>query len=458
MFLPAMTFRDIYLSILLAAVAIASLFAATTQAETVAQRLSGKILLQVEAKGEAWYVNPQTKERYFLGRPADAFTVMRSLGLGISNADIANIPEAGTSQKGDAILRKRLTGQILLQVEAKGEAWYVNPETLSRHYLGRPEDAFAVMRELGLGITNLDLMAIPVSPDSASVSSPVVNLNKQLNDGQEAKRTAMLAAINAERSARGLAAYKLVHNLSAAAQGQVDDMVKRNYFEFKSPEGKGVDGWTEEVGYEAHTLAENIAKTNGTESSLVATWKEQQDSSYLNVIHGEYEHLGVGVREQDGLTVYTVLFALSLQTYFEKQTSVLDDLASMRNQMLVRLNKERTDAGISPIDLNPLLSLAAQGHADDMFNRSYYGHATPEGASVFDRVSATGYLPQTTSENIAKNQFSVTEVMDSWMASEGHRKNMLDPDFTEAGFGLAYGRGADGYAILWVQDFAVPRN
>ena len=45
----------------------------------------GKIFLQVERNGEAWYVNPTDGKRYFLGRPTDAFQVMRNLGLGISN-------------------------------------------------------------------------------------------------------------------------------------------------------------------------------------------------------------------------------------------------------------------------------------------------------------------------------------------------------------------------------------
>ena len=53
-----------------------------------------------------------------------------------------------------ADLANRLKGRILLQVESKGEAWYVNPDNLKRYYLGRPDDAFKVMRELGLGITN----------------------------------------------------------------------------------------------------------------------------------------------------------------------------------------------------------------------------------------------------------------------------------------------------------------
>lgn len=121
--------------------------------------LSGRILLQVEERGEAWYVNPLDAKRYYLGLPADAFSLMRSLGLGASDHDI------GSFQLSKA--PSRLAGRILLQVQDKGQAFYVNPLDLKLYYLGRPNDAFYVMRSLGLGITNNDLAKIPVSSSSA---------------------------------------------------------------------------------------------------------------------------------------------------------------------------------------------------------------------------------------------------------------------------------------------------
>ncbi|MFA6551772.1 MAG: hypothetical protein WCV41_04565 [Patescibacteria group bacterium] len=64
---------------------------AAAQAGAASERLSGKILLDVERNGEGWYVYPENKKRYYLGRPDDAFKIMRELGLGITNADLAKI-------------------------------------------------------------------------------------------------------------------------------------------------------------------------------------------------------------------------------------------------------------------------------------------------------------------------------------------------------------------------------
>ncbi|MFA5184073.1 MAG: transglutaminase-like domain-containing protein [Patescibacteria group bacterium] len=130
-----------------------------------ASSLDGRILLQVQDKGQAWYVNPLDSRRYYLGRPDDAFKLMRSLGLGVSNADLASF-------KG--IAPRRLAGRILLQVQDKGQAYYVNPLDLKLHYLGRPIDAFNLMRAQGLGITNADLARITAANPAAAAIAPTV--------------------------------------------------------------------------------------------------------------------------------------------------------------------------------------------------------------------------------------------------------------------------------------------
>jgi micrococcal nuclease len=128
----------------------------------LAERLKGRILLQVEQNGEAWYVYPDDLKRYYLGRPLDAWNIMRYLGLGITNSDLARIPTKEDNWDGEAGLINRVKGLILLQVEEHGEAWYVSPVNGKRYYMGRPYDAFIIMTFLGLGITTADLSNITV--------------------------------------------------------------------------------------------------------------------------------------------------------------------------------------------------------------------------------------------------------------------------------------------------------
>lgn len=143
----------------------------------LAAQLSGRILLQVEAQGKAWYVDPVSRTRAYLGRPADAFQAMRFFGLGITDADLFKIPHSTSPAVSNSPLANRLSGRILLQTQQNGEAWYINPLNKKRYFLGRPQDAFNLMRNLGLGILNSNLASIRVHvrfPDTAAVQPPAM--------------------------------------------------------------------------------------------------------------------------------------------------------------------------------------------------------------------------------------------------------------------------------------------
>lgn len=138
---------------------------------SLAERLSGRILLQVESYGRAWYVHPGDLTRYYLKNGGEAYNIMRDLSLGITNSDLAKIPTTA-GENYDFKLVERLKGLILLQVEEHGQAWYLNPVDGLRYYLKDGQAAYNIMRALSLGISNENLKQIPVNqqqiiPDTA---------------------------------------------------------------------------------------------------------------------------------------------------------------------------------------------------------------------------------------------------------------------------------------------------
>ena len=118
-------------------------------------------------------------------------------------------------------------------------------------------------------------------------------------------------------------------------------------------------------------------------------------------------------------------------------------------QILSRVNAERAKAGCKAVVLDPRLAAAAAGHAQDMATNNYFSHTSKDGRSFVDRIKAQGY-PVPRSENIAAGQPTVTAVMDAWMASSGHRANILD--CSAVAMGAASAKGGS-YGIYWVQDF-----
>lgn len=122
---------------------------------------------------------------------------------------------------------------------------------------------------------------------------------------------------------------------------------------------------------------------------------------------------------------------------------------STAGQILTRVNAERAKAGCKAVVLDPRLTAAAAGHAQDMATNDYFSHTSRDGRTFVDRIKAQGY-PVPRSENIAAGQPTVTAVMDAWMASAGHRANILD--CTAVAMGAASAKGGT-YGIYWVQDF-----
>lgn len=231
-------FKNYFLAIsLFLSFFIVSVTNSAENSSQLAKNLSGKILIQVESRGEAWYVNPETQKRSFLGRPEDAFRVMREEAVGITSNNLNKIPFSlehavdmdsdgdklsddfekaiGTNPNnpdtdGDgfndytelissydpiktnrAKLRydnnfvSRQKGKIFLDVERNGEAWYLNPEDGKRYFLGRPSDAFELMRRKGLGITNNNLNQIMEKEPNYKRVSPGGSLNSSLNYSQD---------------------------------------------------------------------------------------------------------------------------------------------------------------------------------------------------------------------------------------------------------------------------------
>lgn len=135
------------------------------------KKLAGRILLQVEQKGQAWYLDPVSLKRYYLADGAGAYQALRKFGLGIKNSDLNRIPVATKSVLPDnytsskiysASLVNRLKGKIVIQTEGRGEAWYINPSDGSRYYLANGEAAYQIMRNLSLGANNINIRKISV--------------------------------------------------------------------------------------------------------------------------------------------------------------------------------------------------------------------------------------------------------------------------------------------------------
>ncbi|SMB93507.1 uncharacterized protein, YkwD family [Thermanaeromonas toyohensis ToBE] len=124
---------------------------------------------------------------------------------------------------------------------------------------------------------------------------------------------------------------------------------------------------------------------------------------------------------------------------------------SLYEQRVVELvNAERLKAGLTPLQVDLDLSRVARLKAEDMRDKNYFSHNSPTYGSFIEMLRRFGIPYRTAGENIAAGYRSPEAVVAAWMASPGHKSNILNPTFTRLGVGYASG---GSYGHYWVQLF-----
>jgi uncharacterized protein YkwD len=125
-------------------------------------------------------------------------------------------------------------------------------------------------------------------------------------------------------------------------------------------------------------------------------------------------------------------------------------------RLLVLVNKERATAGVRPLTFSPELAKAAVLHSHAMASEGFFEHRGQGEPKLFDRVTASG----TNTDHVGENIFETSEGASSavadecvamWMQSEGHRMNMLSPEFEKTGFSVKTSDNGENYIT---EDFA----
>lgn len=249
----------------------------SASATTIFDIVRGRILLQVENYGEAWYVSPDNDNRYYLGRPDDAFELMRTFGLGIKHSELMNYL--------NSTFPNRLSGKIMIDVDLNGEAFYVYPVDLKGYYLGRPADAFTIMRNLGLGITNQ-------------------NLEKIAKGG---------GTLDPQKDSQSLDA------------GDYKNMLLAVPYVHEAPDGNWVDPWKNACEEASITMVENYYKNN-----LEVTISEAKD--FMNMLFTKQDELWGSNYDADAYRMKKLIDDYTSFNAVIKTDPTIEDIQAQLNQ------------------------------------------------------------------------------------------------------------------------------
>jgi uncharacterized protein YkwD len=138
----------------------------------------------------------------------------------------------------------------------------------------------------------------------------------------------------------------------------------------------------------------------------------------------------------------------------QRYPSVLGITANISIEDLVRMtNERRAEAGLAPLVLNPQLSQAATAKAHYMFDKNFWAHNAPDGTTPWVFIKSSGYEYIYAGENLARGFNTAGDAMNAWMASPGHRENIMSPNYNEIGFSVATGSLTGEDTILIVEMF-----
>jgi len=130
------------------------------------------------------------------------------------------------------------------------------------------------------------------------------------------------------------------------------------------------------------------------------------------------------------------------------------DPATLEAAVVAGINAQRAAAGLLPLQLDPDLVMVARERSNDMAQRGYFAHVSPTGETFSSLMQSQGVACSWCGENIAYNNYpddqTVAVVLSAWMASPGHRDNILRPTFSRVGVGVALGgSGAKCYTAVF---------
>src|SRR5690606_33499239 len=133
-----------------------------------------------------------------------------------------------------------------------------------------------------------------------------------------------------------------------------------------------------------------------------------------------------------------------------RKTTAASVGTALENEVVRLTNAERAEGGCGPLKHDARLRKAAYGHSADMAENDYFDHDSLDGRDMADRIRAAGFSGSAMAENIAMGQRTAAEVVQGWMNSDGHRRNIMDCTYTHIGVGAA--KDAQG-RIYWTQNF-----
>ncbi len=158
------------------------------------------------------------------------------------------------------------------------------------------------------------------------------------------------------------------------------------------------------------------------------------------------------------ILVAVLVVQVSSQIWVRSSSVLGDDATINAPTLLADTNQVRQREGLAPLAMSTQLSEAAYLKAQDMIDKQYWAHTSPDGVQPWQWFSTVGYRYSVAGENLARNFSSSQAAVDAWMNSPAHRENLLKSEYRDVGFSVVQGEMAGRAVSLIVALYASPAD
>ena len=255
------------------------------------------------------------------------------------------------------------------------------------------------------------------------------------------KADELLQLVNAERAQAGVAPLSMGSSaLNAAAQARAEELTVN--YSYNRPNGSREFTILPEYGVDDVSVGENYWAAAEDASDVVAAWN-RYDFFKERMLDKDATSVGVGYYEGGEYGNYWVMIFTYARGTSEN---------GFAQEVLALVNAERAKENLAPLAMGDAkLQAAADERAKEVAKVA--SHTRPDGTNCFTVLKEYGVSDTATGENAAWGETTPEKVVADWMASEGHRVNIMDPAAKYMCLGYNYDANSQ-WGHNWIQIFA----
>jgi uncharacterized protein YkwD len=257
----------------------------------------------------------------------------------------------------------------------------------------------------------------------------------------------IVALVNQHRKSKGLNPFVISDVINQEAKIHSSNMASRRVRFGNDGFNRRTSAIKDEIG--GQSFSENVAY--GHTSALTAFKSWLNSANHKKNIEGDFTHIGVGVSQASNGTLYFTQIFVKIDP--NAILVLTDEIAQRLELEIVELvNRHRATLGLRPLTISKAITAPSKVHSQNMaagrvgFSHTGFDYRTAE---IRKAIGGVGFA-----ENLAYGQTTAASVVDSWLKSPGHRKN-IEGDFTHIGIGIAQSKDK---TLYYTQIFAKIRQ